>query len=159
MSNIPVLIDAIDERILTALQNDSELSSAALSEFVGASAASCWRRIKALEAAGVLRKAVRLVDPALVGRDVNVMCQVRLRGHTDEYRLSFEDFVTRRPEIMECYRMSGDWDYMLRIVVSDVTVYDALLMDGVLSHPAVQTASSHFALKRVKYTTVLPIGV
>ncbi len=128
-----------------------------LAEQVGASAASCWRRIRALEEAGTLREAVRLVDPNRVGRGVNVVCQVRMKSQSPESRLAFEQYVAAHGEIMECYSMSGEWDYLLRIVTSDITAYEHFLMRGLLNHPAVATAASHFALNQVKYTTALPI--
>ena len=149
--------DEIDQRILRALQEDATMSSAALAEHVGASAASCWRRIRALEGAGVLKQAVRLVDPAAVGRGVNVLCQIRLKGHSDENRRGFERFVAAHSEVMECYSMSGEWDYLLRIVVRDVADYERFLMRDLLNQPMVANAASHFALSQVKYTTALPV--
>lgn len=149
--------DAVDRRILEQLQLDASLSSADLAERVGASSASCWRRVKALEAAGVLGPAVRLLDAQAIGRSVNVLCNVRVRSHVRDVRSMFEDFVRGRREIMECYSMSGDWDYLLRIVAADVADYERFLMKVLLEHPAVGGASSHFALSQTKYTTALPI--
>lgn len=150
-------IDDIDRRILAALQVDATLSAAALAEVAGASAASCWRRVKALEAAGVLGASVRLVDAAAVGRGVNVICNVRLNGHSDANRGAFDHFVAEHSEIMECYSMSGEWDYLLRVVVADVAAYERFLMRDLLGQPMVATAASHFALAQVKFTTALPI--
>ena len=150
-------LDAIDRRIVTALQRDGALTHADLAEEVGASAASCWRRIKALEAAGVLIGTVRLVDPDRVGRGVNVLCSVRMRSHAPADRAAFEDFARAAPEILECFSMSGEWDYLLRIVVADVVDYERFLMRSLLGHPAVLTASSHFALGLIKYSTAIPV--
>jgi Lrp/AsnC family transcriptional regulator len=150
-------LDAIDRRILEQLQADALLSNADLAERVGSSAASCWRRVRNLEATGVLGKAVRLLDPEAIGRSVNVLCNVRVRGHAREVRSAFEEFVRERPEIIECYSMSGEWDYLLRIVVSDVADYERFLMRVLLEHPSVGGASSHFALSQTKYTTALPV--
>ncbi|MCX7057793.1 MAG: Lrp/AsnC family transcriptional regulator [Pseudomonadota bacterium] len=155
--NESIHIDEIDRRLLRALQNDAGLSQAALAEEVGVSSASCWRRIQALEAKGVLRKNVRLLDARRVGRGVNVLCHVRMNSHSPESRGAFEHFVADRPEVMECYSMSGEWDYLLRVVVADVADYERFLMRDLLAHPRVATASSHFALGQVKYTTALPI--
>lgn len=152
-----VSLDAIDRRLIDALQADATLSNAELADRVGASAASCWRRIKALEQAGVLRGAVRLVDPQAVGRGVNVICNLRLRTHGREQRAAFEAFVRGRPEIMECYSMSGEWDYLLRVVAADVADYERFLMRSLLEQPEVATASSHFALSQTKYTTAIPV--
>ncbi|WP_448661460.1 Lrp/AsnC family transcriptional regulator [Sphingomonas sp. CJ20] len=151
-------LDPIDRRILDALQRDGGLSNADLAERVGASAASCWRRVKALEAAGVLKGSVRLLDAKAIGRGVNVLCNVRVRSHTRDVRAGFEAFVRSRPEILECYSMSGDWDYLLRVVAADVADYERFLMGTLLEHPSVGSASSHFALALVKYTTALPLA-
>ena len=150
-------LDAIDRKIVASLQHDATLSNADLAERVGASPASCWRRVKALEAAGVLTRTVRLVDPAAVGRGVNVLCNVRMRTHAIEARQEFERFVDGRPEIIESFSMSGDWDYLLRIVVADVGDYNHFLMQTLLGHPSVAGASSHFALSMTKYTTAFPV--
>lgn len=153
----PIELDAIDRRILAVLQGDASLSSAELAERVGSSAASCWRRVKALEAAGILGPAVRLLDAEAIGRKVNVLCNIRVRSHVRDVRASFEEFVRQRQEIMECYSMSGEWDYLIRVVVADVEDYERFLMRVLLEHPAVGSASSHFALSVTKYTTALPI--
>jgi DNA-binding Lrp family transcriptional regulator len=151
-------LDPIDLRIIDALQQDASLSHAELGDRVGASAASCWRRIKVLEAEGILTATVRLVDPEKIGRGVNVFCNIRVRHHAQEVRKPFEDFLRERPEVIECFSMSGEWDYLLRIVVADVADYEKFLMRTLLEHPAVGAAASHFALSTTKYTTALPIG-
>ncbi|AOF97085.1 Lrp/AsnC family transcriptional regulator [Sphingobium sp. RAC03] len=150
-------IDAIDRRIIAILQADAAIPHAQLAEQVGASTASCWRRIKALEAAGVLTRAVRLVDPAKVDRGVNVLCNIRMRSHAREPRSAFEAFVDACPEIVECFSMSGEWDYLLRVVVADVADYNQFLMHTLLAQPTVAGAASHFALSTTKYTTALPV--
>lgn len=150
-------LDRIDQKIITLLQQDATLSHADLAERVGASPASCWRRVKSLEAAGVFTRLVRLVDPNAVCRGVNVMCNVRMRSNDAEARQSFEAFVTAQPEVVECFSMSGDWDYLLRVVVADVADYNEYLMRTILPHPSVAGGSSHFALSMTKYTTALPI--
>ncbi len=155
--NDAIQLDEVDRRILRALQADARLSHAALAEQVGASPTSCWRRIKALEDAGVLRDAVRLVDPRRIGRGVSVMLQVRLRSHDLDRRQAFEAFLHRHEEVTECYSMSGEWDYQMRIVVADVADYERFLMRALLNHPDVATSASHFALSQVKYTTALPV--
>jgi len=150
-------LDEVDRRLLRALQEDASQTHAALAEQVGASPASCWRRIRALENAGVLGATVRLVDPDRVARGVNVICQLRMKSHATADRERFEAFLQTRGEIMECYTMSGEWDYLLRIVVADVRDYEHFLMGQLLNNPLVATASSHFALSQVKYTTALPV--
>ncbi len=150
-------LDAIDRKILAALQADASVSHADLAGRVGSSAASVWRRIKALEDARILLKTVRLVDADKVGRGVNVLCNVRVRSHAREVRTAFETFVRTRPEILECYSVSGEWDYLLRVVVADVAEYERFLMTILLDHPSVGGAASHFALSQTKYTTALPL--
>lgn len=150
-------LDAIDRRILAALQIDASLSNADLAEQVGSSAASCWRRVRNLEAKGALGPVVRLLNAEALGRGVNVLCNIRVRSHAREVRSAFETFVRERGEILECYSMSGDWDYLLRIVAADVADYEHFLMRVLLEHPSVGGASSHFALSQTKYTTALPV--
>jgi DNA-binding Lrp family transcriptional regulator len=150
-------LDAVDRRIVRALQRDASLSHAALAEQVGASAASVWRRVRALEKGGVLGKIVRLASAEALGRAVNVLCQVRMTKQTVEARAEFEEFILTREEIVECYAMSGEWDYLLRIAVRDVADYDRFIMRGVLAHPSVASAASNFALRQVKYTTEIPV--
>jgi Lrp/AsnC family transcriptional regulator len=150
-------LDAVDRRIIRELQRDAGLSHAALAEKVGASAASVWRRVRNLEKIGVLGKAVRLADAAFLGRSVNVLCQIRMTRQTVEARAQFEEFIQSREEIVECYAMSGEWDYLLRISVRDVADYDRFVMRGVLAHPSVAHAASNFALRQVKYTTEIPV--
>lgn len=152
-----VAMDEIDRKLVRALQDDATLSHAALAERVGASPTSCWRRIKALEEAGVLMKPVRLVDPQAVARGVSVMLQIRAKSHDPEARRELEAYLRGRPEIMECYSMSGEWDYLMRIVVADVAGYERFLMRELLNHPNVATSASHFAMSQVKYTTALPV--
>jgi Lrp/AsnC family transcriptional regulator len=151
-------LDQVSRRILTLLQEDATISHADLAERVGASSASCWRRIKAMEVAGYLTRTVRLVDPERVGRGVNVLCNVRMKSHDQAARTAFESYVRTRPEIIEVFSMSGEWDYLLRVVAADVADYNSFLMHQLLGHPSVAGASSHFALELVKYTTAIPIG-
>ncbi len=105
----------------------------------------------------MLARTVRLVDPTKVGCSVNVLCNVRMRSHARPSREAFEAFVHGCPEIVECFSMSGEWDYLLRIVVADVADYDRFLMRTLLAHASVAGASSHFALSMTKYTTALPV--
>ncbi len=152
-----IKLDVIDRKILRALQKDAAISHVDLADRVGSSAASVWRRIKALETSGLLRRAVRLLDPQMLGYGVNVLCNIRVRSHKRDVRSGFEAFVDERPEILECFSMSGDWDYLIRVVAADVTDYEHFLMHVLLEHPAVGGASSHFALSMTKYSTALPV--
>jgi DNA-binding Lrp family transcriptional regulator len=150
-------IDGIDRRIIRELQRDASLSHAALAEKVGASSASVWRRVRNLEKSGILGRTVRLADAKALGREVNVLCQVRMTRQTTDARADFEQFIQSRDEIVECYAMSGEWDYLLRIAVRDVADYDRFIRQGVLAHPSVANAASNFALRQVKYTTEIPV--
>lgn len=150
-------MDQLDQRILRALQRRGDLSNAELAEEVGTSPASVWRRVRALEQAGVLGPSVRLLDAAAIGRSLNVICQVRMKSHNRDARASFEEFIRDHQEVMECYSMSGEWDYLLRVVVADVASYERFLMRELLGQEAVATSASHFALNQVKYTTALPV--
>ena len=150
-------VDQIDRRILRVLQQRGDISSAELGEAVAASAASVWRRVKALEAAGLVGATVRLVNPEAVGRNLDVVCQVRMKAHDRDARAAFERFVAEHEAVMECFSMSGEWDYLLRVVAADVADYERFLMRELLAQPAVATSASHFALARVKYSTALPV--
>src|SRR5690606_15165531 len=110
-----------------------------------------------MEAAGVLGPTVRLVDPNAVGRGLNVFCHIRMKAHDRLAREQFERLVDSHEEVLECYTMSGEWDYLLRVVVEDVLGYERFLMEHILVHEAVAASSSSFALKRIKYTTALPV--
>ncbi|KQM54479.1 AsnC family transcriptional regulator [Sphingomonas sp. Leaf208] len=150
-------LDDVDRRILAELQVNAAISNGDLAEHVGSSAASVWRRIKAMESRGLIRQSVRLLDQSVLGYGVNVLCNIRVCSHAREVRGAFEHFVAGRPEILECFSMSGDWDYLLRIVAIDVSDYEHFLMNTLLEHPSVGGASSHFALSLTKYTTALPL--
>lgn len=150
-------LDALDRRIVTELQRDAALSNADLAERVGSTGPSCWRRVKALEEAGVLRGAVRLADPQLLGQDVTIFCHVRMKEFSGDSIAAFEMFVRDHDQVMECYSMSGEWDYLMRVVASNVADYEHFLMRTLLKHPSVAGASSQFALSVTKYQTALPV--
>ena len=151
------VLDDMDRRILSELQSDAAISNSDLAERVGSSTASVWRRVKSMEAQGLLRRSVWLLDQSVLGYGVNVLCNIRVRNHSREVRSAFETFVAERPEILESFSMSGDWDYLLRIVARDVADYERFLMNVLVEHPSVGGASSHFALSLTKYTTALPL--
>src|SRR6478735_426548 len=150
-------LDIVDRRILRELQRDGTLSQTALAERVGASAASCWRRVRALEAAGVLGRTVRLVNAAAVGIEVNVLCQLRLRNHLPATTSSFEALLEGCPEIVECFAISGEWDYMLRVVATSIAAYENFLRSVILANETVGAAASVFVLSTRKSTTALPL--
>lgn len=148
--------DAIDRRILDALQQDARITHAALAEKVGASTTSVWRRIKLMESLGVLGPTVRLVRPQAMGFTGTVLCLVSLKSHLQEHGQAFESFVADCGEVLQCDAVTGAWDYLLRVGVRDVPAYERFLMGALLSHPSVGTVTSHFALRKVKGRAAMP---
>ncbi len=151
-------LDGASLRILDALQADSEISNADLAERVGLSPSPCWRRVAEMKAEGVIRGSVALVDPMALGLAVNVFVHVSLKNQDKKSLETFEAAVRNRPEVMECYLMTGEADYMLRVVVEDLARYQSLLIDVLTRIPGVANIRSSFALSQVKYTTALPTG-
>lgn len=155
--NSEIELDDFDRRILRVLQEDADCSMAELGERVGLSHTPCWRRVKKLEAQGVIRGRVVLLDPESLHLTVNVFVEVRL-GQQDEDTLNaFEAAVQSIDEIVESYTVSGEKDFLLRVVVADVASYEALLKKQLVHLPGVASLSSVFALRQVKYTTRLPL--
>ena len=150
-------LGAIDRRILAVLQENARVSNVELAESAGVSASPCWRRVRELERTGVISRYVTLVDPAALGLPVSVFIQVSLEKQVESALEVFKNAILQRPEVMECYLMTGDADYMLRVVVADLEAYERFLMDHLTRVPAVANIRSSFALKQVKYRTVLPV--
>lgn len=151
-------LDEIDRRILTALQRDGRLTNQDLAAQIGISASPCWRRVRALESAGVIKAYAALVDPAALGLDVSVFTQVSLDRQGEKSLQVFEQAVGGWPEIMECYLMTGDADYLLRVVVPSLAAYEQFLMQKLTRIPGIASIKSSFALRTVKYRTDLPIA-
>jgi Lrp/AsnC family transcriptional regulator, leucine-responsive regulatory protein len=150
--------DSTSIRILDTLQADSEISNADLADAVGLSPSPCWRRVADLKAQGVIRGSVALVDPLALGLAVNVFVHVSLK-HQDKQSLEiFDTAIRERPEIMECYLMSGESDYLLRVVVEDLIKFQEFITEVLTRIPVVANIRSSFALSQVKYTTALPTG-
>ena len=158
MSKEVVVLDQIDRRIVKALQDNARLSSQELSDQVGISASPCWRRVKALEEAGVITKYVTLVDPEALGLSISIFTSVSLDKQVETALETFQKAVRKRPEVMECYLMTGDFDYLLRVVVGSLHDYERFLLDHLTRIPGVASIKSSFALKQVKYTTALPVS-
>ena len=146
-----------DRRLLTELQRDATRNQSELAEIVGMSRTSCWRRIRDFEEAGLIEGQVVLLNPKLAGFTIEVLLLVAMTEHSDENRESFERQVSILPEVMECFSVSGDRDYLLQVVARDMDSYNDFLNAEILRHPAVQSASSTFVLRRVKYSTALPL--
>ncbi|MCH8196757.1 MAG: Lrp/AsnC family transcriptional regulator [Proteobacteria bacterium] len=151
-------LDAIDRRILDRLQENGRISNVELANDVGISSSPCWRRVRELEKRGVISGYVALVDAAAVGLPVSVFVQVTLERQIEAALETFEAAVKERPEVMECYLMTGDADYLLRVVVSDLPTYEAFLKDHLTRIPGIANIKSSFALNQVKYRTSLPLS-
>jgi len=150
-------LDAIDRRILSELQQNARIANADLAREVGLSPSPCLRRVRELEEAGVIRSYVALVEPGAVGLPISVFVQVTLERQIEQALETFERAILHRPEVMECYLMTGDADYLLRVVVADLTAYERFLKDHLTRVPGVASIKSSFALKQVKYRTALPL--
>jgi len=147
-----------DRRLLNELQRDATRNQSELAELVGMSRTSCWRRIRDFEEAGLIERQVALLDPKVAGFNIQVLLFVAMTEHTDENRHSFERHVSLLPEVTECFSVSGDRDYVLHVVVENMDTYNEFLNRQILRHAAVRSASSTFVLRRVKYSTALPLS-
>jgi Lrp/AsnC family transcriptional regulator, leucine-responsive regulatory protein len=154
---MPHAFDEIDRRILAHMQEEARISNVELAARVGLSAAPCLRRLRALEESGVIRKYVTLLDPAAVKLGVTVFVQISLDLQVEGRLEIFERALLRHPEVLECYLMTGDADYLVRVVVPDVAAYERFLKDVLTRIEGVAGIKSSFALKQVKYSTVLPL--
>jgi len=151
-------LDAIDCNILNVLQEDARISNVDLSERVNLSPSPCLRRVRRLESEGTIRSYVTLLDPAEVGLPVSVFVQVSLERQVDDALEKFERAIITRPEVMECYLMTGDSDYLLRVVAPDLEAFQRFLLEHLTRIPGVASIKSSFALKQVSYRTALPLG-
>jgi len=152
-------MDAKDLKILEALQKNARISNVDLSQAAGLSPSPCLARVRALEQAGLIDRYVALLDPKKLGLTVSVLVQVTLEKQVESALERFEDAVRGRPEVMECYLMTGDADYLLRVVVADVPAFERFILDFLSRVPGVGNIKSSFALKQVKYQTALPLPV
>jgi DNA-binding Lrp family transcriptional regulator len=146
-----------ERRLLDAMQKDTTLSQLDLADLSGKSRTSIWRLIREFEEAGLIEGKVALLNPRELGLQIHVLLSVSMVMHSDRTRADFESHVQSLPEVMECYSVSGDRDYVLLIISKDMESYNTFLNTMILDHPSVRSASSSFALRRVKYTTALPL--
>lgn len=149
-------MDATDREILRILQGDTSLAVADIAKRVGLSTTPCWRRIQRLEEDGVIRKRVALLDREKINAGVTVFVSVRTNAHSAEWLKRFSEVITQFPQVVEFYRMSGDVDYLLRVVVPDISAYDRFYKD-LISKIEIRDVSSAFAMEQIKYTTELPL--
>jgi len=150
-------IDEADRRILRLLQQDAGLAVQSVADAVGLSLSPCWRRIKRLKEAGAITGQVTLVDPKAVGLALTALANVSLSDHQDATVAAFEQAVESWPEVLEVHAVTGDRDYFLRIAVPDMEAYERFLSAKLLKEPCVASVTSRFSLRRVKYTTALPV--
>lgn len=152
-------LDNYDKKILIALQANAELSMADLGDQVGLSHTPCWRRVKRLEEEGFIKRRVTLLSADKLKLNVSVHAYITIKRHDEESLLAFESAVQEVAEIVECYSITGEKDYLLRMVVGSVDDYESLLKTKLVHLPNVASVNSVFALKQVKYTTALPLEV
>jgi DNA-binding Lrp family transcriptional regulator len=151
-------LDEIDLRILRELQTNASMTNVELAERVGLSPSPCLRRVRELTEAGVLYRRVALVDPSSLGLTVNVFVRVTLEKQVQENLKLFQQSIEHCPEVVECYLMTGESDYLLRVVVPDLAAYEKFLINSLTRIAGVSNIQSSFALKQVKYSTALPLG-
>src|SRR5690606_15218760 len=150
-------IDSTDLRILDELQADGNLSNVELARRVHLSPSPCLARVKALEAAGYIRQYVALLDPAHLGLNLNVFVSISLKEQNREALQAFEARVCACDEVMECYLMTGDADYLIRVAVPDMAALERFIIEELSPMPEVEKIRSSFALKQVRYKTALPL--
>lgn len=152
----PIVMDEIDRKLLTLLQQDSTLSIAEMADRVGLSPTPCWKRIQKMEAASVILHRVVLVDQGRVGMGLTVFVAIEAGSHSPEWLEKFAAAVEAMPEVLEFYRMAGDVDYMLRVVATDMAEYDAFYKRLIAIVP-LKNVTSRFAMERIKSTTAVPL--
>lgn len=149
-------MDRLDRKILRLLQEDATLAVADIAKKVGLSTTPCWRRIQKLEEDGVIRRRVAVLDPEKVNTKVTVFVSIRTSAHNIEWLRRFSEVVQEFPEVVEFYRMSGEVDYLLKVVVPDIAAYDAFYK-RMIAKIEIRDVSSVFAMEQIKYTTQLPL--
>ena len=152
-------IDALDKRILSILQADGRISNQDLADQVGLSPSPCLRRVKALEARGIVQRYVALVDPSAVGQGLQAVVQVRLDRQTVDSVARFEKEIVKYSQVMECYLTAGDWDYILRVVAPDLDQFREFCVNRLARIAGVGNVKSNISMKQVKYSTGLPLTV
>ena len=151
-----IILDAIDRRLLAILQEDATVSMGEMAERVGLSATPCWKRIKRLEQLGVIERRVAILNRERLGLGVTVIVAIRTARHSDEWLQTFADGVTKIHEVVEFYRMSGEIDYLLKIVARDIADYDRIYRK-LTKVAELHDVSSSFAMQEIKSTTALPL--
>jgi Lrp/AsnC family leucine-responsive transcriptional regulator len=152
-----VQLDAIDLRILAELQEDGALTNVELARRVHLSPSPCLVRVKALESAGVIQRYVALANPKAVGLGLNVFISISLKEQAKDSLAEFERRIAEHEEVMECYLMTGDSDYLIRVAVRDIAELERFIIEQLTPIPGIEKIRSSFALKQVRYKTALPL--
>ncbi|AGW92770.1 MULTISPECIES: Lrp/AsnC family transcriptional regulator [Cupriavidus] len=150
-------LDRTDIAILNQLQQNARITNAELARAVNLSPTPCFNRVKALEKAGLIKQQVTLLNPEPLGLRINVFIQVSLEKQVEDALRRFEEAIDKRPEVMECYLMTGDADYLLRVVVPSMQSLERFILEQLTKIPGVSNIRSSFALKQVRYRTALPL--
>jgi Lrp/AsnC family leucine-responsive transcriptional regulator len=154
---MPALDDPVKRRILATLQREGRLTNQELADRVGLSPSPCWRRVRDLEEEGVIRRYAAILDPDKVGVGECVFTLINLEMHNRDSLSAFEQAVKDRPEILECYAITGDADFLLKVHVPNIRAYDRLLNEVIFRIPGVKHVKSSFTLREIKYDTALPL--
>jgi Lrp/AsnC family transcriptional regulator len=158
MIDHPIKLDTFDLKLLAILQADASLSTAELAERVGLSQSPCWRRIQRLEQAGVIDRRVTLLNRKALGLNAHIFAQVKLSAHGRTHLADFARAIEEIPEVLDCYVLMGEIDFLLRIVTRDVEAYEKLFFEKLSQLPGVQELKSSVALSEIKHTTALPLS-
>ena len=150
-------LDGHDRRILRVLQQQGRITNQELAEQIGLSPAACWRRVKALEASGVIKRFAALVDPARVGQPLSALVMITLRRHSIDSTSDFEARVAQYPEVLQCYATTGNADFVLRVVIEDMSAYDRFLNEKLFTLPGISQIHSNFVLRAIKDETAIPM--
>jgi len=151
------MLDAMDIKILDILQTDATMAVADIGKAVGLSTTPCWRRIRRLEEVGVVQGRVAILDPGKVCSGVTVFVSIKTDTHSIDWLQSFHEVVVDFPEVVEFYRMSGEVDYLLRVIVPSIEAYDDFYKK-LISRISITKVSSAFAMEQIKYTTAVPLA-
>lgn len=156
---MPTKLDKTDRMLLKLLQQDADLSVAQLAEKVFLTSTPCWKRIQRLEERGLIKRRVALLDEKALERNFFGFVQIKTISHSDEWRKKFEEAVLPFPEVMECFRMAGEYDYLIKVQVKDMEAFDKFYKKLTKAQPNLQEVTSSFAMQRLKETHELPIDV
>ena len=152
-------LDSTDAKILSQLQENAKLTNTELAARVNLSPSPCLARVRALEQSGIISRYVTLLDPAKLGLGLSVFIQVGMERQAERDLQEFQTAITHHDEVMECYLMTGDFDYLLRVVVADMPALERFIVDKLTKIPGISNIRSSLALKQVKYKTALPLHV